>query len=68
MATWSKTGDGQDRVTINNKDGSTRDVTKTKDGSLVVTDTSSSGKQVTGDGAPGFFGSMTGATRLNSKP
>lgn len=67
MAKWSKTGDGQDRVTINNKDGSSRDITRTKDGGIVVTDTSSSGKQVTGDGATGISGSLTGATRINKK-
>ncbi len=66
MDKWSKAGDGQDRLTRTYKDGSNREITRAKDGGIVVTDTSSSGKQVTGDGATGLFGSLSTATRVNT--
>lgn len=64
---WSKTGDGQDRLTKNYTDGSSRDITRRKDGSITVTDTNSNGCKKTGDGATGILGSLSSATRVNTK-
>lgn len=66
---YSKTGDGsQTRCTITNSDGSTRDVTERAGGGITVTDTSAGGKQVSGEGARGIFGTLSGAVRLNNTP
>ena len=50
---WTKVGDGQERVTKTYDDGYTREITRCKNGEITVTDTSPSGKQVSGDGVPG---------------
>lgn len=67
MADWSKIGGGQDRCTIHNSDGSTRTVDSRADGGITVTDTSNTGRQVSGEGARGICG-MTDAVRLNKTP
>lgn len=63
---WSKAGDGQDRVTTHYGDGSTRVTTERKDGGLTVTDISSSGREVSGNGARGCCG-LSDASRLDNK-
>lgn len=65
---WSKIGDGtQHRCTTHNSDGSTRTVDERADGGITVTDTDSSGKSVSGEGARGFCG-LSDACRLNDTP
>ena len=61
---WSKTGDGQDRVTTN----SSRDVTMRADKGITITDTDSRERSVRGDGATGVLGCFSDATRVNDKP
>ena len=61
---WSKVGSGQDRVTTNFSDGSSRDATRREDGGITVTDRSNTGVEKTGEGATGITGTLTSATRL----
>lgn len=62
----SLTGDDDRRVDISYDDGSHRQITET-DNETIVTDTSPSGDQDTGDGATGILGILSDATRLNSR-
>ncbi len=59
---WSKTEDGCDRLTTTYDDGSSRDVTRERDGRFTVTDHSASGESKTYDGAAGLFGTFASVT------
>lgn len=63
---YSKTGDGQDRTTFHNDDGTIREVTDRKDGGITVTDTDQLGKRESGDGATGITGSHANVSRINT--
>lgn len=62
---YSKTGDGQDRTTFHNDDGTIREVTDCKDGGTTVVDTDQAGNKSSGPGVAGLTGSHAGVVRTN---
>jgi len=65
---WTKVGDGQERVTNTYVDGSSREITRCKDGSITVTDVSPTGQRVSGDGvAGGILQVFSEAHRVNTR-
>lgn len=66
---YSKIGDGNlTRCTTHYENGSVRTVDERTDGGITVTDTDSTGKSVSGEGARGFLDTLSGAVRLNGTP
>jgi hypothetical protein len=63
----SKTGDGQERLTIT-ETHMTREVTERKDGTFRVDDIYPDGKTISGNGVSGWSGALHSVVRIDETP